>query len=417
MPPIEHHSAVTGLRRSRPFAGARRRKRRRRRGERLRRAISLSLTLLLVPVRGCSFLTSYAQTRALRRVWLLSSRAETSRPQPTRRVQRSAPIHQTPRRPRLERSSPCPTRSPARYRARDGTDHLVTTDRTPEGRWRVLDTAAGPRDRRRDADRTRRPPSPGARTSRSTTPPNSRPSSSACATTIRCPDRQSVDRAGAAMGSVSTADSDLRARQAAGARPPIRAPEARCGSCAPSPQACAAACGSPTAACSPARCHPSATGRSSSGCCTPTPPRSSSSPRARAAPTASSRSTAGGEPSTTCPAEPPADATGSRRCSRTPSRSSPAPTPAARAAPGRARRRSSASRRGPAAAATSTRSPHSRFLWVDVDEPGELPALWALLAERPCHLLIESGGSGGAHAYWKLAEPLAATQSSRAPVK
>jgi hypothetical protein len=52
---------------------------------------------------------------------------------------------------------------------------------------------------------------------------------------------------------------------------------------------------------------------------------------------------------------------------------------------------------------------HSRFLWVDVDEPGELPALWALLAERPCHLLIESGGSGGAHAYWKLAEPLAAT--------
>jgi hypothetical protein len=53
---------------------------------------------------------------------------------------------------------------------------------------------------------------------------------------------------------------------------------------------------------------------------------------------------------------------------------------------------------------------HTRFLWVDVDEPGELPALWALLAERPCHLLIESGGSGGAHAYWKLAEPLAATR-------
>jgi hypothetical protein len=30
----------------------------------------------------------------------------------------------------------------ARYRARDGTDHLVCVDRTPEGRWRVLDTAA-----------------------------------------------------------------------------------------------------------------------------------------------------------------------------------------------------------------------------------------------------------------------------------
>jgi hypothetical protein len=28
----------------------------------------------------------------------------------------------------------------ARYRARDGTEHLVTTVRTPEGRWCVLDT-------------------------------------------------------------------------------------------------------------------------------------------------------------------------------------------------------------------------------------------------------------------------------------
>ena len=51
---------------------------------------------------------------------------------------------------------------------------------------------------------------------------------------------------------------------------------------------------------------------------------------------------------------------------------------------------------------------HTRLLWVDVDRPGQLPALWALLAERPCHLLIESGGSGGAHAYWKLAAPLPA---------
>ena len=30
----------------------------------------------------------------------------------------------------------------ARYRARDGTDHLVSVDRTPEGRWCVLDTVA-----------------------------------------------------------------------------------------------------------------------------------------------------------------------------------------------------------------------------------------------------------------------------------
>ena len=51
---------------------------------------------------------------------------------------------------------------------------------------------------------------------------------------------------------------------------------------------------------------------------------------------------------------------------------------------------------------------HTRFLWVDVDKPGELPALWGLLAERPCHLLVESAGSGGMHAYWRLAEPLSA---------
>jgi hypothetical protein len=31
----------------------------------------------------------------------------------------------------------------ARYRARDGTDHLVLVQRTPEGRWQVLDRADG----------------------------------------------------------------------------------------------------------------------------------------------------------------------------------------------------------------------------------------------------------------------------------
>jgi hypothetical protein len=56
----------------------------------------------------------------------------------------------------------------------------------------------------------------------------------------------------------------------------------------------------------------------------------------------------------------------------------------------------------------------TRFLWIDVDEPGELPVLWRFLAERPCHLLIESGGSGGVHAYWKLAEALPATRLDRA---
>ena len=51
----------------------------------------------------------------------------------------------------------------------------------------------------------------------------------------------------------------------------------------------------------------------------------------------------------------------------------------------------------------------TRFLWVDVDEPDGLPALWAFLAERPCHLLVESS-AGHAHAYWKLAEPLPAAR-------
>jgi hypothetical protein len=33
-----------------------------------------------------------------------------------------------------------------------------------------------------------------------------------------------------------------------------------------------------------------------------------------------------------------------------------------------------------------------------------------LLAERPCQLLVESAGSGGVHAYWKLDRPLPAVQ-------
>ena len=56
----------------------------------------------------------------------------------------------------------------------------------------------------------------------------------------------------------------------------------------------------------------------------------------------------------------------------------------------------------------------TRWLWVDVDRPGQLHALWAFLAGRPCHLLIESGGSGGCHAYFKLAQPLPATRVTNA---
>ena len=74
----------------------------------------------------------------------------------------------------------------------------------------------------------------------------------------------------------------------------------------------------------------------------------------------------------------------------------------------RERRRSWASPRAPDRRGRKHAVAHTRFLWVDVDKPGELPALWSLLAERPCHLLVESAGSGGMHAYWRLAEPLPA---------
>ena len=79
---------------------------------------------------------------------------------------------------------------------------------------------------------------------------------------------------------------------------------------------------------------------------------------------------------------------------------------------GPARRCSSASRRACAAAGSRDADRRARrWLWVDVDRPDRLDALWAFLAERPCQLLIASGGSGGVHAYWQLAEPLPARRA------
>ena len=150
-----------------------------------------------------------------------------------------------------------------------------------------------------------------------------------------------------------------------------------------SAKGCAAGSGSLTGACSPASSRPSATARCSSGCCTSTPTGWSSSPPAPGA-TAGCRSPPAGAPTTSSPAAAPVRRAGSRRCSSSP-RATPTRgeevfvAPAARAAP-----------RGDKHAVSET-----RFLWVDVDRPGQLPALWAFLAERPCHLLIASGGSGG----------------------
>jgi hypothetical protein len=59
----------------------------------------------------------------------------------------------------------------------------------------------------------------------------------------------------------------------------------------------------------------------------------------------------------------------------------------------------------------------SRFLWVDIDRPERVDVLWEFLAERPCHLLIESAGSGGCHAYWQLDRPLPARLCDREPIE
>ena len=54
---------------------------------------------------------------------------------------------------------------------------------------------------------------------------------------------------------------------------------------------------------------------------------------------------------------------------------------------------------------------HTRALWVDIDQPGQLHHLWAFLAQRPCHLIVESAGSGGVHCYWLLDQPLPAART------
>ncbi|MGA2930105.1 MAG: hypothetical protein ABSG43_29770 [Solirubrobacteraceae bacterium] len=54
----------------------------------------------------------------------------------------------------------------------------------------------------------------------------------------------------------------------------------------------------------------------------------------------------------------------------------------------------------------------SRWLWVDIDEPARLDGLYAFLAERPCQLLVSTGGGPGhVHAYWRLDRPLPATRT------
>ena len=126
----------------------------------------------------------------------------------------------------------------------------------------------------------------------------------------------------------------------------------------------------------------------------------SRSPRAPAA-TGGCRSRLAAAPITSSPADGRAEVTGWGHCWRSPPGT---PTPARRCSSPRPLGRRP---RGDKHAVSET-----RFLWVDVDRPDGLPALWTFLAERPCHLLVESS-AGHAHAYWKLDRPLPATRVDR----
>ena len=53
------------------------------------------------------------------------------------------------------------------------------------------------------------------------------------------------------------------------------------------------------------------------------------------------------------------------------------------------------------------RSTH--VLWVDVDAPDQLPALWTFLAERPCHLLVQTVAAAGSTPTGSSPQPLPAT--------
>ena len=52
---------------------------------------------------------------------------------------------------------------------------------------------------------------------------------------------------------------------------------------------------------------------------------------------------------------------------------------------------------------------HTRWLWVDVDKPGELPALWGL-TEAPLSPTDQSAGNRRHAGLWKLEHELPAVQ-------
>lgn len=45
---------------------------------------------------------------------------------------------------------------------------------------------------------------------------------------------------------------------------------------------------------------------------------------------------------------------------------------------------------------------YTRFLWLDIDGAEHLDRLWALLERYPATAILDSAGSGGRHAYWRL---------------
>ena len=65
-------------------------------------------------------------------------------------------------------------------------------------------------------------------------------------------------------------------------------------------------------------------------------------------------------------------------------------------------------------AASKEHVSHTRWLWIDVDGPDQLPAVRAFARRKAPHLVIASAGSGGVHCYWRLRDSLPADLIERA---
>ena len=181
----------------------------------------------------------------------------------------------------------------------------------------------------------------------------------------------------------------------------VPAPTARAARAGPAPADRAAL---PRAARRRARLHRRAAGRAppgaAAGAAAQRERRARRARRRRAAATVTCGSTPASGATTSCPAAPPARRTGCTGCSRSPLGT---PTRGEEVFVAPAVRRRAARRQGRGRA---------HALAVGRRRPARpaARAVGACSPSRPCHLLVETGGSGGVHAYWQLDQPLAATR-------